>query len=80
MKKTIQRIGKGMKKKIKFPPCEDILFIEDGGWLFQWCCQCHLRHIWRFHIVKDKGKQYIRMEGIADEKATELRRWYEKRK
>lgn len=66
--------------KIKFSSMDEVIFIEDDGWLFQWCCQCHLRHVWRFHIVKSGRKQYIRMEGITDKVGTKLRRFYEKEK
>ena len=66
------------KKKSLFRQMDDVEYISDNGFLFQWCCDCHLRHIWHFEImddVRDKtGARAIKICGIDDRVATEMRR------
>lgn len=63
-------------KKIIFPQMKDVEYIENNGFLFQWCCDCHLRHIWHFKILRGKtpDKDFIEISGARDDIATKLRR------
>jgi len=62
--------------------------IEPGEWyempqgdlVYLWCCDCNLRHVVEFRIVKNKkGKLEIQRRSWRDDFATELRRDYEKK-
>ena len=69
-----------MKKRniIAFPKMRNVEYIEDNGFLFQWCCDCGLRHIWNFQIVETKKQKYVKIIGIDDILATKLRKFYKK--
>lgn len=68
---------KRMKKEsIKFYPMKNVEYVENNGFLFQWCCDCHLRHIWQFEIVTQGKKQFIKINGIDDRMGTKLRKFY----
>ena len=68
-----------MKKRIiNFPKMNNIEYIEDNGFLFQWCCDCGLRHIWNFQIVDDGKQKFIKIVGTDDPSATKLRKFYKK--
>ena len=71
-----------MPKKgiLKFPQMQPVEFIEQDGFLFQWCCGCHLRHIWHFHIIRGKNPvdDIVVISGNADRVATALRKSYDK--
>lgn len=57
--------------------------VEDGAWYehsadtlhYDWCCDCHLRHIVEYRIEKNKaGKPVVLRRSWRDSFATELRR------
>ena len=68
-----------MKRKIKFPETVPCIILNDGFFL-QWCCGCKARHIWHFHIVreKDPSEDYVVLSVARDFTAEKLRRMYEK--
>ncbi len=49
---------------------------------FEWCCDCHLRHVNIYKIVRGKTpkEDMVFIEGIRDDMGTELRRDYIRRK
>jgi len=55
---------------------EDVQKIKNGQWLFQWCCDCNLRHIWNFEIIRGKEPKddYITARSTRDSFATQMRR------
>lgn len=67
-------------KKIYFPPMPEVFYLQDGGFLSQWCCKCQNRHIWhvRVHRGKNKDEDFVEIRGFQDEKANELREYYMK--
>ena len=67
-------------KVIKFPKMENTEYMGQDSFMFQWCCDCHLRHIWHFHIIRGKtpDDDFVVMSGVRDEMATKLRKAYEK--
>ena len=73
--------GKLKRTKIKFYQMEQRQIIQNGEWLFQWCCDCKLRHIWQFEIIRGKTPKddFIILRGTDDRMATKLRREYERR-
>lgn len=66
--------------KIKFGDDELPLYLKNNGFLSQWCCKCGSRHIWHFIILRGKTKEEdeIFLTSFRDEKAEELRRFYER--
>ena len=70
-----------MKKKIKFREMNQVEYVLNDGFFLQWCCKCHARHIWHFHIVRGKkqSEDFIVISGCEDVKAEELRKAYEKK-
>ena len=59
---------------------DETVYVENNGFLSTWCCKCGNRHIWHFKVFKHKGKQMIEMSGFQDDKGTQLREFYDKRK
>ena len=63
--------------------------LEEGEWVqfypevinYEWCCDCRLRHITEYRIVKDKdGEPVVEQRSWRDSYATDLRRSYERLK
>ena len=76
MKKNLE-IG----QEIKFEQMETPLYFSPmGGFIYQWCCGCNLRHIWHIEIIEEKGKQYIKVDCAVDKSATKLRKFYDRKK
>ena len=58
------------------------VFIENHGFMSQWCCNCSNRHIWHFKIYRDKknnDKDFIEISMFQDNKANQLRKFYERK-
>lgn len=70
-----------MKKKLKFEEMQSPIYFDanQGGFIFQWCCGCGLRHIWHIETIQQDKKWYIKVDCAADTKGTELRRIYERK-
>jgi len=71
-----------MTSNMKFRQMDSVEYIEQDGFMFQWCCKCHLRHIWHFHIVRGEtlNEDYIIISCVGDEVGTKLRSFYNKEK
>ena len=68
------------KKKYQYSSDYPALY-ETQSFEFTWCCDCGLRHIWHFEIIKnEKGEQMIKISGTDDPLATKLRKFYNKNK
>jgi len=67
-----------MARNIKFYNFNKKLYIENEGWWFQWCCDCHLRHIFHFQIIRGKKPKddYVIIRCERDDMATKLRKYY----
>jgi hypothetical protein len=68
------------KKKIKFDFLDFPITLKDDDFLFQWCCDCGLRHFWHFIVVRGNKpeKDEIYINCVRDDVATDLRKFYEK--
>ena len=53
--KRVEGMGNGKKKLESIPYASDPKVFKNGEWWFQWCCDCNLRHIWRFTILRGKS-------------------------
>ena len=69
------------KQELIFRPMDPVEYIEQDGFMFQWCCDCHLRHISHFHIVRGESpeKDYVVISCARDEVGTRLRKYYIRR-
>ena len=63
-----------------FPQFDRVEYVENNGFMFQWCCKCKSRHIWHFHIVRGKESEddYIEISCGRDTVAEKLRKFHEK--
>jgi len=70
-----------MKDK-NYRQMEDYEVIGNNSFMFQWCCDCHLRHIWNYQIVRGEKPEddVVVIRGIDDRYATKLRKYYIKNK
>ena len=68
------------KPPIKFNELDQQIYVASPGMIGQWCCKCKTRHIWILSIVKgEKGQEdFIGAIIFPDEKATKLRKFYDK--
>ena len=68
--------------KIEFTDLKPIERFKSGDWLFQWCCDCGLRHIWYFEIVRGKKPEddEVLLRCTRDNMATNLRKFYNRHK
>ena len=73
-----------MSTKLK----KQIYNVEEGEWItipqedifYNWCCDCNLRHLEEYRIVKNKkGAREIQRRSWRDTFATDLRRIYERK-
>ena len=73
-----------MSKSLK----DQIVHVQEWQWMtveqdrlrYTLCCDCNLRHIEEYRIVKDKkGKLVIQWRASRDDFATDLLRAYEKK-
>lgn len=51
------------------------VLIEDGGYIFQICCDCGLRHVWSFRIIEG-GQIFI--DCVRDQVGTDMFRFIDK--
>ena len=72
-------------KKSGFSPLPKKFFsgeykFKTNDFFFQWCCDCMLRHVWVFKIIRGKKPEddYVELQGTDDRLATYLRRKYKK--
>jgi hypothetical protein len=67
-------------KPIKFNELDQQIYVSSPGMVGQWCCKCKTRHIWILSIIKgDKNRpDFIEAVVFPDEKATKLRKFYDK--
>lgn len=63
-------------KGLEIPDADDLQKFKNGDWWFQWCCDCGLRHLWHFEIVRGKSPKSdeVHVRGCADEWATKARK------
>ena len=63
-----------MKNEIKDMPAQ--MRIPNHGFVFDWCCDCGLRHVWHFEIKRGKtpSKDEILASSIRDDLCTDLMR------
>jgi len=61
---------------------KDVDTIPSGGYIFSWCCDCNLRHIILYDVVRGKtpSDDVIQVRMIRDDLATELKRHYNRSK
>ena len=78
---SVKQMKKSHKKpKIIFKELNETLYVPNDGWIFQWCCDCKLRHIWNLKIHRRKkknGGDFIEVSGIDDRTGTKLRKFYD---
>ena len=87
IERLIEALGKGLREKMKLPKInfEEMKFpvyMPTEGFMSQWCCQCGLRHIWHFIVLRGKEEKddEIYIDMFRDFKAERLRKFYEKSK
>jgi hypothetical protein len=75
-------VEKKAKTKIKIGKNPRVRYVETNDFWFQWCCKCKLRHIWHLEVARGKTPKddVIKISGVNDEVATELRKFYDKSK
>ena len=77
--KSKKDISKG--ETIKFEEMETPLYFNlMGGFIYQWCCGCGMRHIWHIEVIEENKKNYIKVDCAMDKQATKLRKFYKKSK
>jgi len=69
--------------KIKLPKSMDSpTYVQDMGFVSQWCCKCGNRHIMFMRICKGNkatNGDYIEINWMQDDLGTKLRKYYEKK-
>lgn len=79
----MNKIKKGNKSKrkfkINFNQVDYDFELGNKGFMIQWCCKCHSRHIWHFNIIRGKKPKddYIEISMVRDFGAEKLRKFYE---
>lgn len=48
------------------------LYVSSPGFLLLVCCDCGLRHIYHLEIIKEGKKEFIRVDGVRDDRGTLL--------
>lgn len=61
---------------LEIPDAEDIDKRKSGDFLFLWCCDCGLRHIYHFEIIRGKTpeKDEVHIRSCRDDWATKARK------
>lgn len=57
---------------------ESLISTEEDTIVYEWCCDCSLRHIVVYDPVEVEGKLKLRRRHWRDELATKLRRHHDK--
>lgn len=52
--------------KLDIPYTKKITVIYNNGFWCQWCCDCGLRHLYHFKIIRGKTPEDDRIEMIID--------------
>lgn len=58
-------------------------YVQDNGFISQWCCKCKNRHVMYLKICKGNKKtngDFIEVNWFQDDVGTKLRKFYEKTK
>ena len=54
--------------------------IDESTLVYEWCCDCNLRHIVIYDPVSKGGKKYIHRRLWRDDLSSKLRRFYNRQK
>ena len=78
---SIKSIQKAMREARKNGE-DRITNFATGEYNFFWCCDCNLRHILRYEVIRGKRPcdDVVRVETIPDFLATDLKRFYDSQK
>ena len=57
-----------------------MLSTEQSTIVYEWCCDCSLRHIVIYDPVEEEGKLWLRRRLWRDDLATRLRKYYKRSK
>lgn len=66
--------------KINFNQMPSPVYVENDGFVSQWCCKCGNRHIMYLKICKGDKKtngDFIKINWFQDDVGTKLRKFYE---
>ena len=59
----------------KVADMDPVVRIPNNGFLFPWCCDCGLRHIWHFRVERGNSPEddVVVLTGARDDYATKYR-------
>jgi hypothetical protein len=59
---------------------ENPAYVENYGFMCQWCCKCKACHIWHFEIIRGKTeeKDYVVISHAGYPELDKLLKFYEK--